>query len=78
VTADNWVGQVHVFDLGLQLAAVLFRDLGANPRLGPAAGYSRSASSVASAIGSLAFPGQQSQVPCAADFDDEAYAALTS
>ena len=27
VTADNWVGQVHVFDLGLQLAAVLFRDL---------------------------------------------------
>jgi hypothetical protein len=22
VTADNWVGQVHVFDLGLQLAAV--------------------------------------------------------
>ena len=27
VTADNWVGQVQVFDLGLQLAAVLFRDL---------------------------------------------------
>src|SRR5260370_20851034 len=27
VTADTWVGQVHVFDLGLQLAAVLFRDL---------------------------------------------------
>ena len=28
-TADNWVGQVHVFDLGLQLAAVLIRDLAA-------------------------------------------------
>src|ERR1700726_3146338 len=27
VTADNWVGQVHLFELGLQLAAVLFRDL---------------------------------------------------
>ena len=29
VTADNRVGQVHVFDLGLQLGAVLFHDLAA-------------------------------------------------
>jgi hypothetical protein len=29
VTADDWVGQIHVFDLGLQFATVLFGDLAA-------------------------------------------------
>jgi len=29
MTADNGVGQIHVFDDGLELSAVLFRDLAA-------------------------------------------------